>query len=171
MWDTTDGKSFPFRLSSAGCEEMHQNMYNEHAGFRKHTLGDTLRPSWCLPKSHTSRIPNHTFCSSKGKFLFILNVLHCMMCSQLPDELDTALKICIIEESRCPLDKVTNYKVKAEITSALKLSQVHRQPQYFLMPHIISAESTGTEWDSTGMGLESTGITGIQWNIPIPEEY
>jgi DNA polymerase epsilon subunit 1 len=45
-----------------------------------------------------------------------------MMYSQLLDELDAALKFCIIEESKCSLDKVTNYEeVKAEITSALEL--------------------------------------------------
>jgi DNA polymerase epsilon subunit 1 len=45
-----------------------------------------------------------------------------MMDSQLLDELDAALKFCIVEESKCSLDKVTNYEeVKAEITSALEL--------------------------------------------------
>ena len=54
---------------------------------------------------------------------------------QLLDELDAALKFCIIEESKCSLDKVTNYdEVKAEITSALQL--MRDNPKRFDKPLI-----------------------------------
>ncbi|KAF9044418.1 hypothetical protein BJ165DRAFT_1528961 [Panaeolus papilionaceus] len=41
---------------------------------------------------------------------------------QLIDDLDAALKFCIVEESKCSLDSVTNYdEVKAQIQAALEL--------------------------------------------------
>lgn len=54
---------------------------------------------------------------------------------QLLDELDAALKFCIIEESKCSLDNVTNYdEVKAEITAALEL--MRNNPKHIDKPLI-----------------------------------
>lgn len=46
------------------------------------------------------------------------NLIRCVVFSQLINELDAALKFCIVEESKCALEDVTNYE---EVREAIKI--------------------------------------------------